>query len=84
MSGLSRLWHLVFLGNELGEWAVALAIFLVTITVLPLVKGAISRKQRREAEKQRQMSEARKIENQALTQAQWDSWFLQKLGVAPV
>jgi small-conductance mechanosensitive channel len=42
MSGLSRLWHLVFLGNELGEWAVALAIFLITFTVLPLAKRLIS------------------------------------------
>src|SRR6516225_300667 len=49
MSGLSRLWHFVFLHNELGEWAVALAIFLITFTVLPLAKRAISRKQRREA-----------------------------------
>ena len=38
MSGLSRLWHFVFLDNELGAWAVALAIFLITFTVLPLAK----------------------------------------------
>ncbi len=48
MSGLSRLWHFEYLGNELGEWAVALAIFLVTFTVLPLVKRAISAQRRRE------------------------------------
>jgi len=48
MSGWRALWHLEFLGNELGEWAVALAIFLVTFTVLPLVKRVISRKRRRE------------------------------------
>ena len=49
VSGLSHLWHFQFLGNELGQWAVALAIFLITFTVLPLAKRAISRKQRREA-----------------------------------
>ena len=48
MSGLSGLWHFEFLGNELGEWAIALAIFLVTFTVLPLIKRAISRQRRRE------------------------------------
>ena len=48
MSGLSRLWHFEFLGNEVGEWAIAFAIFLVTFTVLPLVKRAISRQRRRE------------------------------------
>jgi small-conductance mechanosensitive channel len=49
MSGISHLWHFEFLGNELGEWAIALAIFLVTFTVLPLVKHAISAQRRREA-----------------------------------
>ena len=49
MSGWSALWHFKFLGNELGEWAISLAIFLVTFTVLPLVKRAISRQRRREA-----------------------------------
>ena len=49
MSGWRALWHFEFLGNELGQWAVAFAIFLVTFTVLPLVKRAISRQRRREA-----------------------------------
>jgi small-conductance mechanosensitive channel len=49
MSGLSRLWHFQFLDNELGQWAIALAIFLITFTVLPLVKRAISAQRRREA-----------------------------------
>src|SRR6516162_11533179 len=48
MSGLSHLWHFEFLGNELGQWAVALAIFLVTFTVLPLAKRIISSLRRRE------------------------------------
>ncbi|HVN46236.1 MAG TPA: mechanosensitive ion channel family protein [Steroidobacteraceae bacterium] len=49
MSGLSRLWHFEFLGNELGEWTIAVAVFLVTFTVLPLVKRVISAQRRREA-----------------------------------
>jgi small-conductance mechanosensitive channel len=48
MSGFSRVWHFGFLGNELGQWAVALVIFLVTFTVLPIAKRAISARRRRE------------------------------------
>src|ERR1700750_1582164 len=48
MSGWSALWHLEFLDNELGEWTVALAIFLVTFTVLPIAKRVISARRRRE------------------------------------
>ncbi len=48
MSGWSQLWHSEFLGNELGQWAASLTIFLVTFTVLPLIKRAISAQRRRE------------------------------------
>ena len=48
VSGLSRLWHFQFLGNELGQWAVALAVFLITFTVLPLAKRIIGVRRRRE------------------------------------
>src|SRR5262249_52482221 len=48
MAELSHWWHFEFLGNELGQWAIALAIFLVTFTVLPIAKRAISRQRRRE------------------------------------
>ena len=48
MSGFSQLWHFEFLGNELGQWAVALGIFLVTFTLLPIAKRAISAQRRRE------------------------------------
>ena len=48
MSGFSRLWHFEFLGNELGQWAIALLIFLVTFTLLPIAKRAISARRRRE------------------------------------
>jgi len=48
MSGFSHLWHLEFLGNELGQWVVALVIFLITFTVLPIAKRAISARRGRE------------------------------------
>jgi small-conductance mechanosensitive channel len=47
MSGWHNLWHFEFLGNELAEWTVALAIFLITFTLLPLVKRFIARERRR-------------------------------------
>jgi small-conductance mechanosensitive channel len=44
-------WHALgqveFLGNSLADWSVALAIFLVTFTLLPLAKGLIAAQQRR-------------------------------------
>ena len=48
MSGFSHLWHFEFLGNELGQWAIALVVFLVTFTVLPIAKRAIGARRRRE------------------------------------
>ena len=48
MSGISRVWHFEFLGNELGKWVIALAIFLITFTVLPLAKRIITARRRRE------------------------------------
>ncbi|HVH84739.1 MAG TPA: mechanosensitive ion channel family protein [Steroidobacteraceae bacterium] len=45
MSG--RLWQIEFLGNTLGAWTIALAIFLVTFTALPLAKRLIAAQRRR-------------------------------------
>ncbi len=47
MAGWRALWHLEFLGTPLGAWTLALATFLVTFTVLPLVTGFISARRRR-------------------------------------
>ena len=47
MSGWRELWHVDFLGNELGAWALALGTFLVTFTVLPLVTRFVSARRRR-------------------------------------
>jgi small-conductance mechanosensitive channel len=44
-----------FVGNDLHAWAFALVTFLVTLTVLPLVKGVISARRRRWAEAQSQL-----------------------------
>jgi small-conductance mechanosensitive channel len=50
MSSWRDLGHIEFLGNELGTWAIALGIFLVTFTILPLLKRVISARRRRQGE----------------------------------
>jgi small-conductance mechanosensitive channel len=45
MSG--RLWQIDFLGNTLGAWTLACAIFLITFTVLPVARGLIGAQRRR-------------------------------------
>jgi len=47
MSGWHALGQVEFLGNSLADWGLALAIFLITFTVLPLVKRLIAAQQRR-------------------------------------
>src|SRR2546421_2938703 len=47
MAGWRELWHLQFLGNELGAWTLALVTFLVTFTLLPVITGFISARRRR-------------------------------------
>ena len=47
MSAWGGLWHRDFLGNELGAWALALGVFLVTFTLLPLAKRFIAARRRR-------------------------------------
>ena len=45
MSG--HFWQIEFLGNRLSDWAIALAIFLITFTLLPLAKRLIAAQRRR-------------------------------------
>ncbi len=45
-----ELWSSEFLGNSVGQWTLALATFLVTFTVLPIVKGFIGSRRRKWAE----------------------------------
>jgi small-conductance mechanosensitive channel len=47
MPGAAQLWSDVFLGNPLGAWALALATFLITFTLLPLVQRFISARRAR-------------------------------------
>jgi small-conductance mechanosensitive channel len=47
MSEPHNVWDTVFLGNELGTWSVAFAIFLVTLTVLPLAARFVGAQRRR-------------------------------------
>jgi small-conductance mechanosensitive channel len=45
MSG--RLWQFEFLGNTLGAWTIALAIFLITLTLVPVANGLLAAQRRR-------------------------------------
>src|ERR1700722_15432268 len=47
MAGWRALPQMEFLGNDLRTWAVALGIFLVTFTILPLVRRVISARRSR-------------------------------------
>jgi small-conductance mechanosensitive channel len=48
-----ELWRSEILWNSTGEWLVALAIFLATLTLLPLIKGYVSAKRRKWLQSQR-------------------------------
>ncbi|MDB6090936.1 MAG: Small-conductance mechanosensitive channel [Gammaproteobacteria bacterium] len=54
MPSLGGFWQVEFLGNDLRAWTLALATFLITLTVLPIVKRYISARRRRWAEHDRQ------------------------------
>jgi small-conductance mechanosensitive channel len=54
MPSFEKFWQIEFLGNEVHEWAIALATFLVTLTVLPIIKRFISARRRRWAERESQ------------------------------
>jgi small-conductance mechanosensitive channel len=47
MPGVLEVWYSSFLGNPLGAWALALATFLITFTVLPLAQRFISARRAR-------------------------------------
>jgi small-conductance mechanosensitive channel len=49
------LWDTKFLWNSVGAWLLGLLLFLVTFTVLPLVKGFISSRRRKWAQAQREL-----------------------------
>ena len=47
MADWQRVWQIEFLGNPLDAWALALVVFVVTFTVLPLAARFISAQRRR-------------------------------------
>jgi len=47
MSGWKELWHTHSFGNELGDWALALIVFLAPFTVLPLIARFLRAQQHR-------------------------------------
>jgi small-conductance mechanosensitive channel len=47
MAGLRDFWHFEFLGNSVGNWTFALVTFLVTFTVLPIIKGFVGARRRK-------------------------------------
>jgi small-conductance mechanosensitive channel len=49
MSDLNALLQYRFFGNPLSDWAIALCAFLVTFTVLPLVRSYVARQARHQA-----------------------------------
>jgi small-conductance mechanosensitive channel len=56
MPSLEKFWQHNFLGNDIRSWKFALATFLITLTVLPLVKGFISARRRHRAERDAQQT----------------------------
>src|SRR5690348_13140045 len=47
---LHSFWGAEVLGNTVGDWTLALTAFLITFTVLPLVRGFIAARRRRWSE----------------------------------
>jgi len=58
---LRSLWGVSVLGNTVGDWTVALVAFLVTFTVLPLVRGFLAARRRRWVEARREQPVAIEI-----------------------
>ena len=56
MPSLEKFWQHDFLGNDVRSWTFALVTFLITLTVLPLVKGFISARRRHWAERDAQLA----------------------------
>lgn len=52
------LWHTEFLWNPAGRWVIALLLFGVTFTLLPLIKGSVSQRRRKWAESGRDIPTA--------------------------
>src|SRR6185295_15428766 len=55
MMSWQEIWHTEFLWNSVSNWSLAVVAFLVTFTVLPLVKGFISSRRKKWAQSQREL-----------------------------
>jgi small-conductance mechanosensitive channel len=51
----SEFWDAQFLWNSVGDWVVALVVFLATLTLLPLLKGYVSARRRKWLQSQREL-----------------------------
>jgi small-conductance mechanosensitive channel len=74
MVSWQEIWHTRFLWNSVGDWVLALVAFLVTFTLLPLVKGYISAQRRKWAQAERELPLA--IEVAALLVSRTSKLFL--------
>ncbi len=74
------IWNTRFLWNSVGKWVLALSAFLVTFTLLPLVKGYISARRRKWAQADRQLPIA--VEIVALLVDRTSKLFLFTIAVA--
>lgn len=74
------LWHTEFLWNPAGNWVIALLLFGVTLTLLPLVKGSVSQRRRHWAESGRAIPTA--IEVLTLLVSRTSKLFIFTLAIA--
>ena len=77
---LRDLWNHEFLWNPAGSWVIALLLFGVTFTLLPLIKGSVSQRRRRWAEGGREIPTA--IEVLTLLISRTSKLFIFTLAVA--
>ena len=75
-----QLWKTTFLWNSVGNWVLALVAFLVTFTVLPLLKGYISAQRRKWEQAKRELPLA--IEVATLLVSRTSKLFLFTIAVA--
>ena len=80
MMSWQEIWHTEFSWNSVGNWSLALVAFLVTFTVLPLLKGFISSRRKKWAQAQRELPLA--IEVAAMLVDRTSKLFLFTIAVA--
>jgi small-conductance mechanosensitive channel len=66
MPSLEKFWQVEVLANDLRSWGLALVTFLVTLTVLPIIKGFVSRRRQHWAERDAQAPHVAKPAHHAI------------------